>query len=251
MKKQKPQIREQRIKLRVEKAGKIMVALLQWPAVSEKLGYDPLGLDEAPQWVWNAIGELVKVVLPSRRVPKDGEWDDEFIGELFGRLIALARLHLGEIAMGPMVEAECAKWQQAVDSRPDSREKRVLQKLLSLDFEGWLKGANEAVGELTAGALSSSHEDAVKFQEGLLRGMKLRADELTTARTFQRHTRTFLVLVLYWRYWASCRSVREIYKHLCKAVGEKKIGSFKTFENHVVKKVGLKVRGRGRPRAAK
>ncbi|HEV2453542.1 MAG TPA: hypothetical protein VGY98_04740 [Verrucomicrobiae bacterium] len=251
MTKSEPQNEEQRIELKANKPGKIKAALKAWAASSWAAESDVLKLDEAPLWATNALGEAIKIVFPSRRLPAAGEWDMDFVGEFFGRLQAIAKLHLGEIPMGSEVRAEYDKFQQLTALRPESPEKDITQKLLAQNFKAWLKAVNGAIPQLMDGALGSSHEDALQFQKGLLRGMSLGPDELTTGKTFQRHTRTFWVLGTYWRFWVNCRSVREVYKHLCNAVGEKRIGSFKTFENHVVKKIGLKVRGRGRPKAAK
>ena len=77
--------------------------------------------------------------------------------------------------------------------------------------------------------------------------MKLSPDELSTGRTFQRHTRTFWVLGVIWPAFAKCQSVAEVHRILCQAVGEKQVGSLKFFENKIAKKIGMKFRRSGRP----
>jgi len=87
----------------------------------------------------------------------------------------------------------------------------------------------------------------VQFQKGLLRGMSLAPDELATGNVFQRHTRTFWVLGTQWQMFVQCGSVGKVHRTLCNAIGETKIGSLKTFERDVAKKIGMKFRRSGRP----
>ena len=76
--------------------------------------------------------------------------------------------------------------------------------------------------------------------------MNLSPDDLVTANVFERHTRTYYALATYWPFWVKCKSIREVYEHLCRAAGQQKVGSFKTFEK-ICGKIGFSVRGRGRP----
>ena len=48
-----------------------------------KVDTDLLGLDEAPQWVENAWFQVVKTVMPGKRLPTAGEMDLEALGEIF------------------------------------------------------------------------------------------------------------------------------------------------------------------------
>ena len=103
MTKSKPQIKQQKIKLNAKKPHRIKAALIAWASASEKVDTDPFQLDKAPIWAENALAEVVKVVLPGKRLPTAGEWDLELVGELFGRLQAFVKLYGGEIPMGPEV----------------------------------------------------------------------------------------------------------------------------------------------------
>ena len=195
----------------------------------------------------NAWIEVVKTVMPGKRLPTAGEVDLEAFGELFGRLQAFAKLFDGEIEVAPEVQAEAEAFVKHAKSRPQTRALKARQKVLAMDFKTRVAATNEAVPQLMAAAFASSHEDALKFQRGYQRGLTLGRDDLVSGVAFERHTRTFYVLALYWRSFSRCRSLAEIHRHLCKAVGEQKIGSFKTFENNVAKKIGLTVAPPGRP----
>ena len=46
------------------------------------------------------------------------------------------------------------------------------------------------------------------------------------------------------------RSVGRVHRVLCQALGEKNVGSLKTFENRIAGKIGMKFGARGRPRKA-
>jgi len=77
--------------------------------------------------------------------------------------------------------------------------------------------------------------------------MNLAPDELTIGRTFQRYTRIYWVLGLMWPAFVKCRSVAEVHRILCRAVGEQKVGSLKHFEDRIAKKIGMKFGKGGRP----
>ena len=240
-------VESKKLKLIAKRPRKIKLALKSWFEASDKVDSDPLELNGAPPWVENAWAEVVKVLLPGNRLPTVGEWDMELLGEFMGRLQAFGKLHVGEIPMGPKVQAENDRFQKFEASQPQSPERTAKEKVLARDLRARVAAVQESIPDVMKAAFGSSHADSEKYQRGLARGLKLSPDELITANVFERHTRTFWALANYWRVWVKCKSVREIYNHLCKAVGSKEIGSYKTFEIHVVKKIGLKVRGRGRP----
>ena len=95
-----------KLKLTAAKPRKIKAALKAWGDASDRVNLDPLELDAAPVWVENALAEVVKVVLPGNRLPANGAWNLELVGELMGRLEAFGRLCAGEIVMGAEVQAE-------------------------------------------------------------------------------------------------------------------------------------------------
>jgi len=236
-----------KLKLTAAKPRSIKAVLKAWGDASDRVDSDPLELDSAPVWVEKAWVEVVKVLLPGNRLPADGAWDLELVGELMGRLQAFGRLYAGEIVMGPEVQAEHDRFQSFVDSLPRSPERTAREKMLAHDMNARVEAVQESIPVVMKAALASSHDDSVKFQKGLSRGLNLSQDELISVNVFERHTRTFYVLALFWRAWVKCKSLREVYDHLCKAVGEKQIGGFKTFEKRVAGKIGFAIRGRGRP----
>lgn len=228
------------------KADWVKYVLGEWADEAGKNDCDPLKINDAPEWVLNAYIECAKIVIPGGLPPVE-KWDAEFLGVFLGRLNGLERFYAGEVPLGPETQAEVDKVRAMVEGRPLPKNLKAIQK----DFETSFDATREAIPIATAMAGASTYADARDFQKGLMRGIEIKPEDMATSRTFQRHTRTFWVLALFWRFWVKCRSVREIWQHLCNAVGERKIGSFKTFETHVAKKIGLKVRGRGRPRTAK
>jgi hypothetical protein len=220
--------------------------LEKWALAAGKNDCDALDLKGAPEWVHNAYAECAKITFPSG-LPAVEKWDAEFLGEFLGRFAALERFYAGEVPLGPETQADLEKVKAMTAQQPASDNFRAIEK----DLETRFKATNEAIPQATALAVNSTYGENLSFQKGLQRGIEIKPDELATSRTFRRHTRTFWVLALHWRVWVKCRSVGEVYRHLCNAVGEAKIGSFKTFETHVAKKIGLKFRGRGRPKSAK
>ncbi len=233
-------------KLKKSKSDWVKNVLREWADAAGKNDIDVLGIDEAPEWVLNAWVECIKIVFP-RGLPPAEKWDAEFLGEFLGRLYALEKLYGGEVPLGPETQAEMEKIEATVTSNPPLKNIKAIEK----DFSTKFQATKGAISMATSAVSSASYKDAISFQKGLARGMEIKPDELATSRTFQRHTRTFLTLAVHWRAFSKCRSVGEIHKILCKGIGENKIGTLKTFENRVVKKIGLKVRGRGRPKAAR
>jgi len=243
--------KSQKIKLIAKNPRKIKAALKAWVESAEKLDCDPFNLDGAPGWAEKSLAEVIKTVMPGNRLPTEGEWDLELVGELFGRLRAFGKLYGGEIPMGSEMQAESDRLEKLAASQPQSPERAAKEKALTQDLQNMVNATNQAIPQLMDSVLGSSHEDALKFQKGLLRGMSLAPDELTAGKTFQRHTKTFWLLGLLWRSFSKCRSVAEVHRILCQAVGEKQIGSLKTFENRVAKKIGMKFGRSGRPPKSK
>ena len=239
--------KSKKIKLVAQKPRKIRAALNSWIEASDQLDSDPLGLDDAPPWVENVWAEVVKVAMPSNRLPTSGEWDLELLGELFGRLQAFGKLFEGEIPVGPEVLAEMDRWQKFAATQPKSPARTATEKKLARDLQVRVNAVQHSIPDLIKAVMTSSHEDSMTFKTGLLRGENLSSDELISANVFERHTRTFFVLALFWRFWVTCKSLSEVYDYLCRSLGEKQIGSFKTFERHVAGKIGMKLCGPGRP----
>jgi hypothetical protein len=240
-----------KIKVVAKNPQKIKAAIKAWVESSEKNNSDPFELNQAPAWAENALAEAVKTTLPGKRLPTSGEWDVELIGELLGRQQAIGKLYSGEIPMGPETKTEYARLEKFVASQPKSPAILAKQKAMVQDLQIMIGATQDAIPQLLKAVLSSSHEDTVKFQNGLLRGMNLAPDELTAGKTFQRHTRTYWVLGTGWRIFSKCRSVAEVYRLLCQAVGENKIGSLKHFEERIAKKIGMKFSNSGRPSKGK
>jgi len=242
-----PPIKDQNPVLKAKKIRPIMAVLKEFVLASDKVDSDPHKLDEAPAWVEKALFECGRVFMPGRKWPTAGEVDLEFLGEFIGRLQAIGKLHSGEIPMGAEMKAGVEQIERQAASLPQSRERTAREKMLKQDWQARVVANQEVIPNLIRAALDSSHEDALKFQKGLVRGMNLQPDELTAMQVFQRHTLTFWVLAVQWRRFSKCRSVGEIHRILCKEIGEAKVGSLKTFEERVARKIGMKVRGRGRP----
>jgi hypothetical protein len=247
MKKPKPQIEMQGLKLKAKKPQIIIAALRAWAEASDKVDADPMKLDEAPSWAEQALLEVERVFMASKKLPTTGELDLETLGGFIGRKLALAWSFSGKIPIGPETKTERDGLEKYMASQPKSPERSARAKVLAEDFQNRTEAINQAIPQLMKAVMESSHEDAIKFQTGLLRGMSLEPDECTTARTFQRHTQTFLVLGTGWRLFSKCRSVHEVHRKLCAAIGEDKIGSLKTFEIRVAKKIGMKLGRSGRP----
>ena|ERR1700677_544630 len=234
------------VKIKKAKSNWVIAVLRDFGAATEKTA-DVLGLRDAPEWVWNAWDEIGNTVVPAGFQPTE-KWDADFLGNLLGRLHGIGMILSGEVPLGPETIAELDKLKQKATKRMSPTNRKIVKK----DFGTVMQAIQEAIPAATNAAMAAPYKERMAFQKALTKGMEIQPDDLATPRTFRRHTRTFWVLALYWRAWVKCRSVREIYEHLCKAMGEKKIGNYKTFEVHVVQKIGLKVRsGSGRPKAAK
>ena len=172
----------------------------------------------------------------SRRIAFRNKWDAEFLGTFFGRFQALEKLYGGEDPLCPESQAEMDAVKAKIKTQPTPKNLKTIEK----DVETKFKATNEAIMMTTAAAVEMPYEEGQKFHEGLARGMKIEPDELTAGRMFQRHTRTYLVLVKSWRAVMNCRSLKHLHTIFCDAVGEKRIGNFKAFEK-VCQKIGLTI----------
>lgn len=248
-KRQQPK-KTSRLKLVAKRPQKLKAALKAWGSASDKICADPFGLDGAPRWAEKALVEVVRIVMPRRKLPDDGEWDAEIIGEIFGRLLAFGKLYSGEIPLGAEMTAECERLKELAARQPQSRERTVREKRFVEDLRTRIMATEMAIPELVKAVLASSHEDCVKFQRGFVRGMNVQGDDLAASRTFLRHTRIFWILGTKWKAFSKFRSVAQVHRVLCQALGEKNVGSLKTFESRIAGKIGMKLGQRGRPRKA-
>jgi hypothetical protein len=179
-------------------------------------------------------------------LPPVEKWDAKFLGEFLGRLYGLQNLYAGAVPLGPETQADKERLEAIAKNNPSVKIPKGFEKDIMTVFQA----TKAAIPLATEGAASASYQDALNFQKGLARGIEIKPEELATSRTFERHTRTYYVLAVQWRYWSTCRSLRHVHEILCKSVGESRIGSFKTFEK-ICKKINFKIRGRGRPKAVK
>lgn len=241
----------ERINLQAKKPELIKAALEAWGTASDKVSADPLDMDGAPTWAERALQEVVKVIMPGQRFTVSGEMDMESLGELLGRQQVFGKMYGGEIPLGPEMQAEADALEKQFANRKLTPEQLSRVEMLYADFINRCDATSDSVSDLMGAAVASSHEDAVKFQKGLLRGMNVNLDDLVTGKVFQRHTKIFFVLGTAWRFFVHCRSVAEVYRLLCQAVGEKNVGDLKTFENRVARKIGMKFGPSGRPRKQK
>ena len=237
-----------KIKLVAKNVRPLKAAIDAWVQASEKTDCDALNLEGAPVWAENALAEMTKVVLPGKRLPTQGECDAEFIGELIGRQNAFAKLMGGEIPMSAEMQADLENLKKRDEAQPKTPKIAARKKMLAKDFLNMIDANDQAIPALMAAMFASSHEDALKFQKGLLRGMNLVAEELDAGKIFQRHTRIFWVLGMQWQCFSKCNSVADVYYDLCEKIGFKEVGSLKTFEERIARKIGMKFRGRGRPK---
>ncbi len=237
--------RAQATKPKSKKTDWVKDVLAEWVDAAGKNDCDMLDINDAPEWVLNAWIECIKTVFPSG-LPSAEQWDAKFLGEFLGRFYGLENLYAGNIPLGPETQAEKEKIEAAAKNAPPLKNARALKKDCLTKFTA----TRAAIPLATLAATSASYKDAVDFQKGLARGVEIKSDELATSRTFERHTRTYFVLATLWRHWAACRSLKQVHEILCKAGGESRVGSFKTFEK-LCKKIKFRLRGRGRPKAVK
>ena len=236
-----------KLKLVAKNPRRIKAALQAWVAAAETTDCDALNLDGAPAWAENALVEVTKVVLPGKRLPTEGEIDVDWLGELIGRQRAFAGLFGGEIPLSAEMQADLERIKQSDEAQPQTPELAARKKLLAKDFLNLVDANGQAIPDLMAAVLESSHEDALKFQKGLARGMQLKAEELDAGKIFQRYTKIFWVLGMQWQRFSKCGSVAEVHRMLCDEIGEDKVGSLKHFEARVAKKIGMKFGSAGRP----
>lgn len=236
------------VKLKVAKAKPLLAAIREWVSESERADSNFLGFSDAPAWVENALAEVARTVMPSRKLPTSGEWDLELLGELLGRQQAFTKMFTGEIPMSQENLDDSDRISKLAASIPQSPEMRARQKSSVRDVETMMKATSAAIPKFLQAAMKSSHADVLKFQRGLLRGLSLKTHELSVPKLFQRHTRTFWLLGTRWREFAACNSVSAVHRKLCAILGETQVGSLKTFQGRVAKRIGMKFRASGRPR---
>ena len=195
----------------------------------------------APDWLDNIYLEFSKLVYPGKPFSKrKKEWSPTDLGAFLGRHYAMGALVEGQIPLGPKTEAELAQ-----------------PKIAAL-AHSLLEGANaqrgsflSLVSEVCATALQRPHAEALAFFKAFARGAEIKPDAFASE---YRLTRTIRIYAVLWTIWPVIQmrpdlvpSVGALYRLLLRGIPEKDLGDFKNFEQ-LCRKIGLKLRGRGRPR---
>lgn len=252
MAKQKSKRKPDNIRVEAKSPKPAGKAIKQWVDNSQTEMPNLFGLDDAPDWATNALAEVVRLVLPGKKLPTSGEWELAFMGEMMGRLQAFSAIWSGEIAPNAEMLADAERLEKvAVKLQPDHAKRQAKEKAIIRDLQVKINALGQAILQMLATNLALSHNDLIKFQTGFQRGLAINIEDFKAGIIYQRYTKIFWVIGLQWQRWVKCRSVAEVHRILCAELGEKQVGSLKAFENRVAKVIGMRFGSSGRPKKLK
>jgi hypothetical protein len=207
--------------------------------------------DSAPAWVVNIYVELCKLSYPRNVLSKaKGKWTSADLGALLGRHYALGKLVKGEVPLGPKTEAELTS--APVPLQVQAKVDVAVAGMFEQALDSQIPASQKLLLEAVALAAEQPYPEALAFFKGLARGAEIKPDEFASAYTLTRTHRIYAGLLVLWpamgAYPDKFPSIAAVYRLFLQRIPEKDLGDFKSFEQ-ACRKIGLKLRGRGRPKS--
>jgi hypothetical protein len=206
-------------------------------------------VNEYPQWVVNLWPILFAVSHPGLKVKRVKQWTARDLGQFLGRQSACEGLLWDEIPLSPRVREEKERW---IDSQTDKlRSSPILAIALTRDLNGlqkWRPVFKKYINETLASARNRPYPESSAFLEAFGKANVIKPDDLATETTMGVGERIAYVMILLWRPISKFESVAQLHQLLSTAAKSKGIViTLKRIEK-LCQRIGLKFKGRGRPK---
>ena len=206
-------------------------------------------VNEWPQWVFNLWPILIGVSHPGLNVKRPKKWTAKELGQLLGRQSALEGLLWDEVPLSPRVMEEKNRW---LDSRAgELRDNRNLAVALTADLKGskaWRPLFKSFIDDALASARNRPYPESSAFLEAFGKANVIKPDDLATEKTMGVGERIAYGMILYWRPISKLESVAQLYQLLSTAARPMGIVITLKRVEKLCQRIGLKFKGRGRPK---
>ena len=208
-----------------------------------------LGVEEWPEWVFNLWPTLFGISHPGLKVKRAKEWTAKDLGQFLGRQSALEGLLWDEVPLSTRVKEEKERW---LNSQVDKiRSSPKLAVALTKDVVGlqkWRPVFKNFIDEILASARTRPYLESSAFLEAFGKANVIKPDDLATERTMGVGERIAYVMIVFWRPISKMESIAQLHQML--ATAAKPAGIVITLKRveKLCQRVGLKFKGRGRPK---
>jgi hypothetical protein len=208
-----------------------------------------LAVAEWPDWVFSLWLILFGISHPGLKVKRVKKWTAKDLGQFLGRQSALEGLLWDEIPLSPRVKQERDAW---IDSQADKFESnpKLANSLMqdAIGMQKWRPVFKGFIDEILASARSRPYPESSAFLEAFGKAYVIKPDDLATERTMGVGERIAYVMIVFWREISKFESVAELH-HLLSAATQPMgiVITLKRIEK-LCQRIGLKYKGRGRPK---
>ena len=187
---------------------------------------------EWPEWVCNVARELIETLYPVPQFAIGTKISPSALGAFIGQRLAyfhcIAGANPSDVGSFPETTNEA-----------ETREIKVLISFV----EGAIRHAAASVSL----AMLQADEKACDFLTGFAKGFATKPDDLKASNFVRSTTPIYWLLLRSWRSVANFKNLDEFHAALCRFLGKNTVGS-KVRIAKLCQRIGLRFRGRGRPR---
>ena len=205
----------------------------------------------APSWVREAGERMARPLLP--RDISETDPTPAQLAKLLGWLDSVTAIVTGEVRVSPELEAKLevalAAWWESlpVHRRPTVRDIQRNHRALCR--------TRSHIRRLVRRALSAAQlrpfVEAQAFHQAYAAGVaSVTPEQLFDDAHYSRNQKVLFTLQFLWPVVSKFNSVGELHRELARVLGEPKVGDLKSFQK-LAGDIGLRLRGRGRPRKQK
>jgi hypothetical protein len=183
------------------------------------------------------------------KVKRVKKWTAKDLGQFLGRQNALEGLVWDEVPLSPRVRLEKERWidsQAGILSSNPKLAKSLIQDVKGM--EKWRPVFRKFIDETLASARNRPYPESSAFLEAFGKANVIKPDDLATERTMGVGERIAYVMILFWRPISKFESVAQLYQLL--SLAAKPMGIVITLKRveKLCQRIGLKFKGRGRPK---
>jgi hypothetical protein len=210
----------------------------------------PWAVGAFPVWVERAMREFLKTLIPDAKFKAHPEWTPRELGALVGTKIGMFQWLLDPNGFAKSQAAAVMDRAVAAMTQQQAQELEAVNKPYEEGMAKQLANREKIASECLALIGTATVQEQAEFLDAYRTAM-LRAEKGFDVGSFgTTATPVYVLLILSWQSVERLPSIGALHKACQARLGRDRVGSLKTFEK-LCQRIGLKIRGRGRPSKAK
>ena len=199
--------------------------------------------DDAPAWV-KQLGVLqLRSLLPGVKLHRESGTDPEFLGAMTAKAVVVVHLATGQATLPPKTLSELDAFIKSKKLKP--AEHARLAEPVWREIAAQMAVVEEIMPLVAKLAASEQERFFEAYQRALKRGI-----EMLDPTQVPVEDKIVQILFFHWRAFARLKSVAEVHKYLAAVFIKQGVVISKSRIAKLCKRIGLRYRGRGRPKKA-